>query len=125
MRSVTGASPSSSATHEVQGSEDVTATYYHDVPEALAVEALRRTAHPSLRHGDARAMAAAGVAQRADQGPPLSRRSIVPAGGLRRVARERLGITPDEIDGGHRVYLSRPAALTDRLISYVIPRPTR
>jgi pimeloyl-ACP methyl ester carboxylesterase len=37
----------------------------------------------------------------------------------RRVARDRLGITPDEIDGGHCVALSRPAELADRLISYL------
>jgi pimeloyl-ACP methyl ester carboxylesterase len=34
----------------------------------------------------------------------------------RRVARERLGIEVDEIDGGHLPYLSRPAELARRLI---------
>jgi pimeloyl-ACP methyl ester carboxylesterase len=33
----------------------------------------------------------------------------------RRVARERLGIEVDEIDGGHMVAMSNPAALADRL----------
>jgi pimeloyl-ACP methyl ester carboxylesterase len=33
----------------------------------------------------------------------------------RRVARERLGIEVDEIDGGHLPYLSRPAELAQRL----------
>jgi pimeloyl-ACP methyl ester carboxylesterase len=42
-----------------------------------------------------------------------------PASFLRRVARERLGITPDEIDGGHCVALSRPVELADRLEAYV------
>jgi pimeloyl-ACP methyl ester carboxylesterase len=37
----------------------------------------------------------------------------------RRVARERLGIEPDEIDGGHLVAISRPAELADRLVGYV------
>jgi pimeloyl-ACP methyl ester carboxylesterase len=45
-----------------------------------------------------------------------------PAGFLRRVAHERLGITPDEIDGGHCVALSRPVELADRLEAYVVPR---
>jgi pimeloyl-ACP methyl ester carboxylesterase len=36
----------------------------------------------------------------------------------RRVVRERLGITPDEMDGGHLVALSRPAELADRLEAY-------
>jgi pimeloyl-ACP methyl ester carboxylesterase len=34
---------------------------------------------------------------------------------LRRVAQERLGINPDEIDGGHTPALSRPKELADRL----------
>jgi hypothetical protein len=35
-----------------------------------------------------------------------------------RVARERLGIIPDEIDGGHTAALSRPRELADRLETY-------
>jgi pimeloyl-ACP methyl ester carboxylesterase len=38
-----------------------------------------------------------------------------PAPWLRRVVRDRLGITPDEIDGGHMPYVSRPAELATRL----------
>lgn len=37
----------------------------------------------------------------------------------RRVAAERLSITPDEIDGGHAVALSHPKELADRLVSYL------
>jgi len=36
----------------------------------------------------------------------------------RRVARERLGITPDEMPGGHLVALSRPRELAERLEAY-------
>lgn len=36
----------------------------------------------------------------------------------RRVARERLGIELDEIDGGHMVAMSDSAALADRLEAY-------
>ena len=32
--------------------------------------------------------------------------------------RERLGITPDEIDGGHCPFLSRPKELAERLEAY-------
>ena len=35
----------------------------------------------------------------------------------RRMVRDRLGIEADEIDGGHCVYLSRPAELAARLES--------
>src|SRR5918911_500300 len=37
----------------------------------------------------------------------------------RRLARERLGLVPDELPGGHLVALSRPAELADRLVSYL------
>jgi pimeloyl-ACP methyl ester carboxylesterase len=43
---------------------------------------------------------------------------LFPASFLRRVAQERLGITPDEIDGGHTPALSRPKELADRLEAY-------
>jgi hypothetical protein len=36
----------------------------------------------------------------------------------RRVVRERLGISPDEMAGGHLVALSRPKELADRLKAY-------
>jgi hypothetical protein len=38
-----------------------------------------------------------------------------PAEFMRRVVRERLGIVPDEIDGGHTIALGRPGELADRL----------
>ena len=40
----------------------------------------------------------------------------------RRLVRERLGIEPDEIDGGHLVALSRPVEVAERLISFVEQR---
>ena len=41
-----------------------------------------------------------------------------PAAFMRRVVRERLGITPDEIDGGHLPALARPRELVERLEAY-------
>ena len=49
---------------------------------------------------------------------PVELLVLFPPGFLRRVARERLGITPDEIDGGHTPALSRPHELADRLEAY-------
>ena len=43
---------------------------------------------------------------------------LLPADFMRRVVRERLGITPDEIDGGHCVALSRPKELAAYLDGY-------
>ena len=42
---------------------------------------------------------------------------LFPAAFQRRIARERLGLAVDEIEGGHLVALSRPAELADRLES--------
>jgi hypothetical protein len=42
-----------------------------------------------------------------------------PADWMRRVAKERLGVTPDEIDGSHCIALSRPKELADRLDAYL------
>jgi hypothetical protein len=41
-----------------------------------------------------------------------------PAGFMRRVVAERLGIVPDEIAAGHCVALSRPAELAGMLAAY-------
>jgi pimeloyl-ACP methyl ester carboxylesterase len=43
---------------------------------------------------------------------------LFPATWLRRVVRDRLGFTPDEIDSGHTPALSRPKELVDRLEAY-------
>jgi pimeloyl-ACP methyl ester carboxylesterase len=88
--------------------------YYHDVPEELSAEALRW------------ARAAAGGP--ADDPWPLDAWPDVPtrfllcrddrlfhADFMRRLARERLGVTADEIAGGHTPALSRPRELADRL----------
>jgi hypothetical protein len=44
---------------------------------------------------------------------------VFPAEWTRRMVRQRLGITPDEIDGSHCVALSRPKELADRLEGYL------
>ena len=43
---------------------------------------------------------------------------MFPAAWARRHARERLGIDPDEMDGGHYIALSRPRELAHRLAAY-------
>ena len=100
--------------------DDDIALFYQDVPPELATEALKR----------ARGQSEAGL------GKPSPLRAwpdvpgvlicrddrLFPPGFLRRVARERLGITPDKIDGGHPraepPALSRPHELADRLEAY-------
>ena len=97
--------------------KDDTALFLHDVPPDLAAEALRRA-----RDQSATPM---GAPWPLPAWPEVPTRFLLcrndrffPAGFLRRVVRERLAITPDEIDGSHCVALSRPAELADRLEAY-------
>jgi pimeloyl-ACP methyl ester carboxylesterase len=97
--------------------DDEIALFYQDVPRALAAEALKRGRRQSeTRMGERSPLKA---------WPTVPTRVILcredrllPAPFVRRVARERLGMTPDEIDGGHTPALSRPKELADRLDGY-------
>jgi pimeloyl-ACP methyl ester carboxylesterase len=93
------------------------ALFYQDVPPELAAEALNR--------GRTQSEARLGERSPLRVWPDVPTRILIcrddrlfPPGFLRRVARERLGITPDEIDGGHTPALSRPHELADRLEAY-------
>jgi 5'-nucleotidase/Alpha/beta hydrolase family len=97
--------------------EDDIALFYQDVPPELAGEALERGREQSeARMGEPSPLKAwPGVLTRVllccdDR--------LFPAAFLRRVARERLGIRPDEIDGGHTPGLSRPKELAERLEAF-------
>ncbi len=46
---------------------------------------------------------------------------IFPASFQRRVARDRLGIDADEVDGGHLAMLSRPREVAEHLEAYGHP----
>jgi pimeloyl-ACP methyl ester carboxylesterase len=98
--------------------DDPIALFYQDVPPDLAAEAMRRApAQSEARMGEPTPMKAwPGVPTRV-----VSCRDdrMFPPGFVRRVARDRLGITPDEIGGGHTPALSRPRELADRLESYL------
>jgi pimeloyl-ACP methyl ester carboxylesterase len=97
--------------------DDVVALFYQDVPPELAAEARRRARTQSeARMGEPSPLRA---------WPDVPTRILIcrddrifPAGFLHRVARERLGVLPDEMDGGHTPALSRPHELVDRLDAY-------
>jgi pimeloyl-ACP methyl ester carboxylesterase len=98
--------------------DDTVALFYQDVPAELAEEAVRR--------GRSQSEARMGEPSPLRAWPSVPTRVLIcrddrlfPAAFLRRVARDRLGITPDEIDGGHTPALSRPQELVDRLEAYV------
>ena len=94
---------------------DVMYDFFHDVPPAVTAEAMAR-------------------GERAQSGTPFEKPwplaawpavptrfllcrddHFFPAEFMRRVVRERLGITPDEIDSGHLPALAHPKELADRL----------
>ncbi len=97
---------------------DVEAIFFHDVPPSITAEAMKggkdQSGTPMEKPWPLSAW------------PDVPTKFVLcrddrffPAEFMRRVVRERLGITPDEIDGGHLVALSRPKELADRLDMYV------
>jgi pimeloyl-ACP methyl ester carboxylesterase len=99
------------------GNPDPMVTFYHDVPRALAEEALRRERGESSAAGK--------LPWPLDAWPDVRTRFVLckddrvfPATFFRRLVPQRLGITPDEIPGGHCVALSRPRELADLLAGY-------
>lgn len=84
--------------------------FYQDVPAGLVAEA--------ARHARRQSEARLGEPSPLRAWPDVPTRvllcrddRLLPPDHLRRVARERLGVTPDEIDGGHTPALSRPGEL--------------
>jgi pimeloyl-ACP methyl ester carboxylesterase len=98
--------------------DDDAVIYYHDLPPGILAEAQAWTWQdqsmtpldepwPLTKWPD---VATRVLAARQDRMFPLEFQ--------RRVARERLGLEVDEIEGGHMVAFSRPAELADRLDAY-------
>ncbi len=107
------------AGYEESGYDDV---FYHDVAPELAAEARRREREEASK--------ALREPWPLEAWPDTPTRYLLcrddrmfPAAWARRHARERLGIEPDEIDGGHYITLSRPLELAQRLAAYVALMP--
>lgn len=97
------------------GHEDPHVLFYHDVPRKLAEEALRHERAQSSTPGAAPWPLKAWPNVRTHFVLCTEDR-IFPSDWLRRVVRERLNITPDEIAAGHCVALSRPEELAKLLL---------
>lgn len=101
----------------VTGHDDPSVTYYHDVPHGLAEQAQAKARSEAERaYTDPWPL---------DAWPYVTTRFVVctrdrafPAAFMRRLAADRLGIVPDEIDAGHCVALSRPRELAALLIDH-------
>lgn len=98
--------------------DDDAVIYYHDLPAALSAEAQARTWQgqsmtpldqpwPLPAWPDVPTRVLAGRHDR-----------MFPLDFQRRIARERLGVDVDAIDGGHLVAMSDPHSLADRLEAY-------
>jgi hypothetical protein len=97
---------------------DVVTSFFHDVPEDVTAEAISRAQRSESE-------AAWTDPWPLDAWPDVPTRFLLcrgdrffPASFMRRVVRDRLGITPDEMDSGHLPALSRPKELVDRLEAY-------
>jgi pimeloyl-ACP methyl ester carboxylesterase len=101
-----------------EAADDDRALYFHDVPADVADATFQRgepaqswtpmtQSWPLASWPDVPTRVIAGREDR-----------LFPLEFQRRVARDRLGIEVDEIDGGHLVALSQPRALAERLESY-------
>jgi pimeloyl-ACP methyl ester carboxylesterase len=95
------------------GADDMVETFLHDVPaelrKAAFEHAVRQSGRPFVDPWPL------------EQAPDVPIRFLLcrddrffPADLMRRLARERLGLTADEMDGGHSVALSRPTELVER-----------
>lgn len=101
------------------GNDDPLITFFNGVPPALAAQA-------SQRGGRGESSVVWDTPWPLDAWPDVPTKVILgkddhffPAAFMRRLARERLGITPDEVPGGHCVALSNPTKLADLLVSYL------
>jgi pimeloyl-ACP methyl ester carboxylesterase len=99
---------------------DPMTVFFHDVPQSVVEEAF---AQPPPKQSDTVFASRWTLAA----WPDVPTRVLVtrddrlfPVEFQRRVAQERLGITPDEMPGGHLVALSRAKELADRLEAYAL-----
>ena len=99
------------------GDFDPMVTFFHDLPPDVAAEA--------MHHGKDQSGTPFEKTWPLAAWPDVPTRFLLcrndrmfPAEFMRRVVRDRLGITPDEIDGGHLPALGRPKELVERLEAY-------
>ena len=103
------------------GEFDLWTYFFHDVPQSVADDAM---ATPQEQSDTPFAHVGLNGAWPAVRTRVLSGRDdrLFPVDFQRRVAEQRLGITPDVMPGGHLVALARPAELAARLAAYADAR---
>jgi SAM-dependent methyltransferase len=100
------------------GNDDPFIAYYHDVPRALAEEAMSKArAHPS-QASNASPWPLPALPDVPTKFVLCTEDRFFPPDFLRRVVAQRLDVVPDEIAASHCVALSRPKELADILEGY-------
>jgi pimeloyl-ACP methyl ester carboxylesterase len=103
------------------GSDDRLVSYYHDVPRALAEEAIARD-RPESNAAYNSPLPLAALPSVPTRFVLCTEDRLLPPAFMRRVVAERLGVVPDEIAASHSVALSRPEELGRLLDSYASAR---
>jgi pimeloyl-ACP methyl ester carboxylesterase len=102
----------------VDGDFDVITEFFHDVPDDVTAEAMARGERGQSGTPMAKPWPLAAWPEVPTRFLLCRDDRFFPAPFMRRVVRDRLGIVPDEMDGGHLPALARPDELADRLLTY-------
>jgi pimeloyl-ACP methyl ester carboxylesterase len=97
---------------------DVITEFFHDVPADVTAEAMARGERAQSRTPLEKPWPLGAWPEVPTHFLLCRGDRCFPAPFMRRVVRDRLGIVPDEMDGGHLPALGRPAELVERLLAY-------
>ena len=118
FRAADGRQPQGADLDEDGGFDPIEA-FFHDVPPDVVAEAMARGEPAQSSRPFEDPWPLAGWPDVPTKVLASTSDRFFPVDFQRRLARERLGLVPDELPGGHLVALSRPAELADRLVSYL------
>lgn len=102
------------------GPPDLLSVFFHDVPPPVLSDSLAHGTRPEADTAFADPWPLSAWPDVPTRFLLCTQDRFFPASFLRPVVRDRLGVTPDEIDSGHLAALSHPDELTERLEQYRI-----
>jgi pimeloyl-ACP methyl ester carboxylesterase len=100
------------------GSHDPLVAFYHDVPREVAEQAVCKGGRPQSDTPGRSPWPLSAWPAIPTRFVLCTEDRFFPAGFMRRVVAERLGVVPDQITAGHCVALSRPKELASMLAGY-------
>ncbi|MBK1785300.1 alpha/beta fold hydrolase [Prauserella cavernicola] len=98
---------------------DVREMFFHDVPDEVTEQAFERGEHNPSDTPFQKPWPLAAWPDVPTRFLLCRDDRLFPAEFQRRVVEQRLGIVPDEMEGGHLPALARPEELTEKLLAYV------